>query len=566
LLLSLLERSQLKHICASITPGTATATVDPNTGARLIIPTTNDRDGDPVTVTASAPSHGTLTALTATEMANLGITGNAAAYRYTPDTAYAHTGGTDTVTFTATDSYGASSQIPVTINVVPINHAPVVAATVGGAQAQTGSRIIIATASDPDSDPVTLAVTGAPSHGSLTLLSDAEKDALGLVRSVTAHRYTPFGAYAHSGGPETIAFGVTDSRGAVGGTAINFVVDPINNAPTADVTVNDPDPTTGAVDGVVAGNDADGDSLTHTVSAGPIRGTVTFNPTTGQFTYTPSDDARAAAVGVGQTFTGTGWVTGSNFNSVNSSYPANQTLSQYVVFDSAMQQGGTFTLSVNAHAGGGNSGNSDTANVKLDFYRADGTVVKSARTIYNRNLSQASGTVSWTTVGLSYALSEADAAQTAYVKVSLIGADGDFWAGNYGPQWAVPTLTFNDGATNILYNPEFGQVAQGWTGNVAACGSQGAAQAWVTNSGVGANAGGDGYDANGGTVNGHAGGYSNTLSAAQLLTTVNNGGTPPAELTDSFEVTVSDGHGGSTTVVVDVPVTPASPAAAAQSA
>jgi hypothetical protein len=83
----------------------------------------------------------------------------------------------------------------------------------------------------------------------------------------------------------------------------------------------------------------------------------------------------------------------------------------------------------------------------------------------------------------------------------------------------------------------------------------------VTNSGVGANAGGGGYDAYGGSVTGHAGGYSNTLSAVQLLTTVNNGGTLPAQLSDSFEVTVADSHGGSTTVVVDVPVTPSSTAA-----
>lgn len=640
----------------TLTVNTASATVNPFNGSRVIILTPNDSDGDAVTVTASTPGNGTLTALTAAERTQLGITGNTAAYRYTPDAPFAHSGGTDAITFTATDSLGTATQVPVTITVAPINHAPTMGITIGPANsvtgvrlitvtvndsdgdpatavvstgpthgnlanngdgtytytpdsgyvvtggpetisftatdnlgatretpvtftvaasnhlptvninvgvanANTGSRIIIATPSDADGDAVTLAVTRAPTHGTLSPLTTAEKLAMGLTANTAAYRYTPSAPNPHAAVTDSVGFGVTDSHGAFTNHVITFTVNAYNNDPTAGVAVNDPDPTTGAVGGTVVGTDADGDSLTYTVSVGPVRGTVTVNPTTGQFTYIPSDDARAAAEGVGHTFTGTGWVTGSNFNSVNSSYPPNQTLSQYVVFDSAMQQGGTFNLSVNTHAGGGSPGQADTANVRLDFYRADGTVVTSARSLYNRNLSQASSTVSWTTIGLSYDLSQADAAQTAYVKVSLIGVDGDFWAGNYGAQWTVPTLRFNGDPTNILYNPEFGQVAQGWTGNVAGCGSQGATQACVTNSGVGANAGGGGYDPYGGSVTGHAGGYSNTLSAVQLLTTVNNGGTLPAELSDSFGVTVADGHGGSTTVVVDVPVTPSSTAA-----
>ena len=48
------------------------------------------------------------------------------------------------------------------------------------------------------------------------------------------------------------------------------------------------------------------------------------------------------------------------YNSIATAY-VTTTISQQVVFNSAMQAGGTYTLSVLAHNGGGRAGQSDTA-------------------------------------------------------------------------------------------------------------------------------------------------------------------------------------------------------------
>ena len=75
------------------------------------------------------------------------------------------------------------------------------------------------------------------------------------------------------------------------------------------------------------------------------------------------------------------------YNAIATAY-VTTTISQNVVFDSTMQQGGTFTFSVLAHNGGGRAGQSDTANVKIQFYTSSGTLVSSVNSSYSANLTQ----------------------------------------------------------------------------------------------------------------------------------------------------------------------------------
>jgi VCBS repeat-containing protein len=67
-----------------------------------------------------------------------------------------------------------------------------------------------------------------------------------------------------------------------------------NTTPTATTTLAAPDIATGLVAGTVLGTDADGDTLTYTDSGAPSSGTLQLNPD-GSFTYTPTEEARAAA-------------------------------------------------------------------------------------------------------------------------------------------------------------------------------------------------------------------------------------------------------------------------------
>lgn len=239
------------------------------------------------------------------------------------------------------------------------------------------------------------------------------------------------------------------------------------------------------------------------------------------------------------------------YNAIATAY-VTTTISQNVVFDSTMQQGGTFTMSVLAHNGGGRAGQSDTANVKIQFYTSANALVTSVNSTYNANLLNPNAVcgnpcidtaVPWSTLTISSTLTAAQAATVAYAKVSMYGIDGSYWAGDYGPWYRAPTLQLNGGG-NLLYNPEFGPynniTAQGWTSSpgFGACqGAWGGSNACIVNSdgvpgsstvGLVANANGGGPSATGGTTSGQPGGYNSTMSVTNAGTGATAGAPPPA--------------------------------------
>ena len=231
----------------------------------------------------------------------------------------------------------------------------------------------------------------------------------------------------------------------------------------------------------------------------------------------------------------TGAYAQTNYNSIATAY-VTTTISQDVVFNSAMQAGGIFTFSVLAHNGGGRAGQSDTANVRIQFYTAGGALVTSVNTNHSANLPNPNAvcgnpcvdpSVPWTTLSISSTLSAAQAGTVAYARVSMYGVDGSFWAGDYGPWYRAPTFQLNGGG-NLTYNPEFGPAygyqAQGWTTNpgMGACqGAWGGSNPCIVNSsgtpgtstpGLVANENGGGPSTTGGTTSGTAGGYNSTMS------------------------------------------------------
>lgn len=244
------------------------------------------------------------------------------------------------------------------------------------------------------------------------------------------------------------------------------------------------------------------------------------------------------------------------YNSIATAY-VTTTISQNVVFNSAMQQGGTFELSVLAHNGGGRAGQSDTANVRIQFYTSGGTLVTSVQTNHSNNLPNPNNVcgnpcidpaVPWTTLTISATLTQAQASTVAYAKISFYGIDGSYWAGDYGPWYRAPTFTFNGGA-NMAYNPEFGPynniAAHGWVISPAlgACqGAWGGSNPCIANSsgtpgtsttGLVANQNGGGPDPNGGTTSGTPGGYNSTM------TTSSPTGAPPTPTTDYQNITTT---------------------------
>ena len=239
------------------------------------------------------------------------------------------------------------------------------------------------------------------------------------------------------------------------------------------------------------------------------------------------------------------------YNAIATAY-VTTTISQNVVFNSAMQAGGTFTFSVLAHNGGGRAGQSDTANVKIEFYNSGGTLITQAATSHNANLPNPNAvcgnpcidtSVPWSTLTISSTLTSTQAAQVAYAKVSMYGIDGSFWAGDYGPWYRAPTFQQN-GSGNLTYNPEFGPyngvTAHGWTSSpgFGACqGAWGGSNACIVNSdgvpgtstvGLVANANGGGPSPTGGTTSGTPGGYNNTMTTTNAGTGATAGSAPSA--------------------------------------
>ena len=244
-----------------------------------------------------------------------------------------------------------------------------------------------------------------------------------------------------------------------------------------------------------------------------------------------------------------------NYNSIATAY-VTTTISQQVVFNAAMKAGGTFTFSALAHNGGGRPGEADTANVRIQFYAAGGSLISTVNSNYSGNLPNPTGApgnpwadpnVPWTTITVSSVNCGGSCANVAYATVSMYGIDGSYWAGDYGPWYRAPTFQ-KDGGGNLLYNPEFGPAygynAQGWTTNpgMGACqGAWGGSNPCIVNSsgtpgqntvGLVANENGGGPSTSGGTTSGTAGGYNSTMSVTNAGPGTGTPQTPPAPAQD----------------------------------
>lgn len=202
------------------------------------------------------------------------------------------------------------------------------------------------------------------------------------------------------------------------------------------------------------------------------------------------------------------------------------TVSQTVVFNSAMQSGGTLTLSATVADGGGRNPG-DPLTMKLVFYNSSNQIISTTQAAYTLVLGAAASTYSVTATNCG-----GSCTTVAYVSVQFYGKDGGYWAGNYGPYIQDPVLSHN-GGSNILYNPDFGiytgtNYPNGWSSSNGwqSCALYSGTNTCVINNGALVNGGN--YSATGGTASGQAGGYgggsvytSNVTSGQQINITAN---------------------------------------------
>ncbi len=229
-----------------------------------------DVDGDTLTVSAitANPSNGTVTI-----NANGTIT-------YTPANNF---NGTDTFSYQVSDGNGGFDTATVTINVNPVNDAPIArndSTTTTEDQAITIN--VLSNDTDVDGDTLTVSrIVNGPANGSVVLNANG---------TIT---YTPANGYS---GNDSFTYEVSDGNGGFDTAIVNITVTPVNDAPTANndsFSVDENTPLT-ITSGQLLSNDTDpdGDTLSITTVDGTSANGGTISFVGGVLTYTPPSGYR----------------------------------------------------------------------------------------------------------------------------------------------------------------------------------------------------------------------------------------------------------------------------------
>ena len=256
------------------TTQTVTVSVDPNAAPVIGNPALNyladgvvsgqatvtDADADPVTLTATPITNGTLTAFN-------GATGQ---FTYTPTWQARHNAAanwasygdrTASFTLTANDGRGGVTPYVVAINVAPINTAPTGTSSFGAPSEVTGQASGALTFTDADNDTLSYLVATGPGSGSIAF-DPSVAGAFTYTPTWQARHY----AAADGVGPQSDTFTLAVDDGHGGRVTIPFTVGitPTNEPLAQTATVGAPDPYEASM--VVSVYDPDGDVPTYTVT------------------------------------------------------------------------------------------------------------------------------------------------------------------------------------------------------------------------------------------------------------------------------------------------------------
>ncbi|ENP8457288.1 tandem-95 repeat protein, partial [Photobacterium damselae] len=190
-------------------------------------------------------------------------------WEYVPNTDF---NGEDSFTVVVDDGNGGTDTITVTVNVTPVNDAPVgedVSVETQEETAVTGQL----TATDVDGDNLTFKPGTNPENGQVTVNADGSWE------------YVPNPDF---NGEDSFTVVVDDGNGGTDTITVTVNVTPVNDAPVGeDVSAETPEET--AVTGQLTATDADGDNLTFKPGTNPENGSVTVNPD-GSWEYVPNPD------------------------------------------------------------------------------------------------------------------------------------------------------------------------------------------------------------------------------------------------------------------------------------
>lgn len=229
-----------------------------------ILANDTDVDGDILrAILVSGPTNGVFLSIT-----------NTGGFTYRPNTNYT---GTDTFTYRATDGALTSGVATVTINVLPVNDAPVALDDSYSVNEDTTLTIsipgVLGNDSDVDGNTLTAVLVTGVAHGTLSLSNNG------------AFVYTPSLNYT---GVDTFTYRATDGLLSSDVATVTITVLPLNDAPVAlndSYTVNEDTTLFVPIAGVLENDsDVDGDLLSAALLSNPSNGTLTLS-NNGSFVY-----------------------------------------------------------------------------------------------------------------------------------------------------------------------------------------------------------------------------------------------------------------------------------------
>ncbi len=219
----------------------------------------SDPDGDALTLTVlTQPAGGTAA-----------VNAQGTRIVYSPVSGFS---GADSFTYQVADPDGATATATVSVNVSSVNASPVaVNDTAQAAQGVPENIDVLANDSDPDNDPLTVAIVTGPAGGTATVLPS------------NSIRYTALTTFA---GADSIVYSVDDGSGGTDTATVAITVASVNTAPEA----SDDTATTDAgapvtINVLLNDTDADGDSLVLDALTPAANGVVTIS--NNQAIYTP---------------------------------------------------------------------------------------------------------------------------------------------------------------------------------------------------------------------------------------------------------------------------------------
>ena len=236
-----------------------TKTTDEDTAVEITLSGSDVDTGDTLTYSiVNVPSKGTLGAI------------NGSTVVYTPSE---HFNGEDTFTYKASDGVADSNTATVTINVNPVNDAPVISDVTATTDEDTAVEITLSGSDVDTGDTLTYSIVNVPSKGTL-----------GAINGSTVV-YTPS---EHFNGEDTFTYKASDGVADSNTATVTITVNAVNDAPViSDVTATTDEDT--AVEITLSGSDVDtGDTLTYSIVNVPSKGTLgAINGST--VVYTPSE-------------------------------------------------------------------------------------------------------------------------------------------------------------------------------------------------------------------------------------------------------------------------------------